>query len=377
MEEKIQNKSLNLIDRHSTYKLIVSKLAQLKIREWCYNFPTKEWSGTMFYTVEGNFEDGSLTITCVDIYVSDIGSGTYTEFDHTSDIVNYQIENNLLDCYTGLIHSHNQMATFFSGTDRNTLIEEGMTMPHFVSLIVNNAGKYTAKITRRVLLEAVKISYPTFNDGHKTEDAESNINEYIEAFPLDIEIEEDTSIKDEVSKRIKEIEEFKKTKEASTPIQPYTAVNINTNTPEVEFPKEYKNSFYQPTLFPVSPANNSNKLKVPEDVAQATLIQLITGSITATGKNFDINKWCSIMEKAYFRRFSGDMEELRGWLDCYTEYLVWNTYWTDISNDVDNAELDAEEVASAIASKLLEKCNQLPNNKVLEMIKEQLEQYII
>lgn len=377
MEEEVQNKSLNLIDRHSTYKLIVSKLAQLKIREWCYNFPTKEWSGTMFYKVEGNFEDGSLTITCVDIYVSDIGSGTYTEFDHTSDIVNYQIENNLLDCFTGLIHSHNQMNSFFSGTDRSTLIEEGMTMPHFVSLIVNNAGKYTAKITRRVLLEAVKISYPTFNDGHKTEDAESNINEYIEAFPLDIEIEEDTSIKDEVSKRIKEIEELKKTKEVSTPIQPYTAANINTNTPEVESPKEYKNSFYQPTLFPVSPANNSNKLKVPEDVAQVTLIQLITGSITAIGKNFDINKWCFIMEKAYFRRFSGDMEKLRGWLDCYTEYLVWNTFWADISNDVDNAELDAEEVASAVASKLLEKCNQLPNNKVLEMIKEQLEQYII
>ena len=77
------------------------------------------------------------------------------------------------------IQSHNQMNSFFSGTDRSTLIEEGMTMPHFVSLIVNNAGKYTAKITRRVLLEAVKISYPTFNDGHKTEDAESNINEYI------------------------------------------------------------------------------------------------------------------------------------------------------------------------------------------------------
>lgn len=271
----------------------------------------------------------------------------------------------------------NNKLTFFSGTDRSTLIEEGMTMPHFVSLIVNNAGKYTAKITRRVRLEAVKISYPTFNDGHKTEDAESNINEYIEAFPLDIEIEEDTSIKDEVSKRIKEIEELKKTKEASTPIQPYTAANINTNTPEVESPKEYENSFYQPTLFPVSPANNSNKLKVPEDVAQVTLIQLITGSITATGKNFDINKWCSIMEKAYFRRFSGDMEELRGWLDCYTEYLVWNTFWPDISNDVANAELDTEEVASAVASKLLEKCNQLPNNKVLEMIKEQLEQYII
>ena len=147
------------------------------------------------------------------------------------------------------------MNSFFSGTDRSTLIEEGMSMPHFVSLIVNNAGKYTAKITRRVCLEAVKISYPTFNDGHKTEDAEANINEYIEAFPLDIKIEEDTTIKDEVSKRIKEIEELKKTKEASTNIQPYTSKNVNTNFPEVESPKEYEGSLYQPTLFQIGRAS--------------------------------------------------------------------------------------------------------------------------
>lgn len=110
MEEKKEKKSLSLIDRHSMYKLIIPDLVQRKIREWCYHFPTKEWSGTLFYTVEGSFEDGSLVITCKDIYVSDIGSATYTEFDHSADIVSYQAMNDLLDCYTGLIHSHNQMA---------------------------------------------------------------------------------------------------------------------------------------------------------------------------------------------------------------------------------------------------------------------------
>lgn len=110
MEGKKEKKSLSLIDRHFMYKLIIPDLVQRKIREWCYYFPTKEWSGTLFYTVEGSFEDGSLVITCKDIYISDIGSATYTEFDHSADIVTYQAMNDLLDCYTGLIHSHNQMA---------------------------------------------------------------------------------------------------------------------------------------------------------------------------------------------------------------------------------------------------------------------------
>lgn len=109
MEEKEKN-SLNLVDRQSTYKLIITELVQRKIREWCLQFPDQEWSGTLFYTVEGSFADGTFTATCRDIYVSDIGSGGYTEFDHKADIVTYADENDLLDCHQGLIHSHNKMA---------------------------------------------------------------------------------------------------------------------------------------------------------------------------------------------------------------------------------------------------------------------------
>lgn len=377
MEEKKEKKSLSLIDRHSTYKLIIPDLVQRKIKEWCYHFPTKEWSGTLFYTVEGSFEDNSLVITCKDIYVSDIGSATYTEFDHNADIVAYQAMNDLLDCYTGLIHSHNQMATFFSGTDRNTLIEEGMDMPHFLSLIVNNAGVYTAKITRRVSLQTSKITYPTFGGESKSEEVESTVNEYIEAFPLEIDVQEDTSIKDEVTQRIKEIEaektaarrtDFPSTKEEDASSEGEERVYSTR-----EFPLQ--RTLIQPTLFPTEEIFSSKtdgswvNIEVPQELAQRLLIQLVTGSITAGfSDKFDIEKWCSsVMERAFLRRFP-DPQDLENWLDYYIEFLTWYTDWKEVENE------DSDMIAKAVASKLLNMCEQLPDNKVLDAIKFKLEE---
>lgn len=380
MEEKKEKKSLSLIDRHSTYKLIIPDLVQRKIREWCYHFPTKEWSGTLFYTVEGSFEDNSLVITCKDIYVSDIGSATYTEFEHNADIVSYQAMNDLLDCYTGLIHSHDQMATFFSGTDRNTLIEEGMDMPHFLSLIVNNAGIYTAKITRRVSLQTSKITYPTFGGESKSEEVESTVNEYIEAFPLEIDIQEDTSIKDEVTQRIKEIE-AEKTAVRRTNFSSYTKEEDTFSDGEDgifstrKFPLQ--RTPIQPTLFPSEEIFSSKtdgswvNIEVPQELAQRLLIQLVTGSITAGySDKFDIEKWCSsVMERAFLRRFP-DPQDLENWLDHYIEFLTWYTDWKEVKNE------DSDMIAKAVAAKLLNMCEQLPDNKVLDAIKFKLEEEI-
>lgn len=376
MEEKKEKKSLSLIDRHSMYKLIIPDSVQRKIREWCYHFPTKEWSGTLFYTVEGSFEDDSLVITCKDIYVSDIGSATYTEFDHSADIVTYQAMNDLLDCYTGLIHSHNQMATFFSGTDRNTLIEEGMDMPHFLSLIVNNAGVYTAKITRRVSLQTSKITYPTFGGESKSEEVESTVNEYLEAFPLEIDVQEDTSIRDEVVQRIKEIEAEKTTVRRIN----FLSYTKKEDAPfkreeEVSFTKEFpsQRTPVQPTLFPadrIFPSETDGSwvnIEVPQELAQKLLTQLVTGSIT-TGYSdkFDIEKWCSsMMEKAFLRRFPNP-QDLENWLDLYTEFLTWYTCWKEVEDE------DCDMIAQAVAAKLLSMCEQLPDNKILDVIKSKL-----
>lgn len=377
MEEKKEKKSLSLIDRRSMYKLIIPDLVQRKIREWCYHFPTKEWSGTLFYTVEGSFEDNSLVITCKDIYVSDIGSATYTEFDHSADIVTYQAMNDLLDCYTGLIHSHNQMATFFSGTDRNTLIEEGMDMPHFLSLIVNNVGVYTAKITRRVSLQTSKITYPTFGGESKSEEVESTINEYLEAFPLEIDVQEDTSIRDEVAERIKEIEAEKATVRRTN--FPSTKEEDVSSEGEEEVPSTRKfllqRTSIQPTLFPAEEMFSSKtdgswvNIEVPQELAQKLLIQLVTGSITAGfSDKFDIEKWCSsVMERAFLRRFP-DPQDLENWLDHYIEFLTWYTNWKEVEDE------DSDMIAKAVAAKLLGMCEQLPDNKILDAIKSKLEE---
>lgn len=86
-------------------KLIIPEEVQKIIRAWCFKSHDTEWSGTLWYTVEGSFEEKNLTITCKDIYVSDIGTAGYTEFDVKPEIVSYMCEKpDLLDCFMGLIH---------------------------------------------------------------------------------------------------------------------------------------------------------------------------------------------------------------------------------------------------------------------------------
>ena len=83
--------------------------------------------------------------------------------------------------------------TFFSGTDLGTLQEEGSDMNNFLSLIVNNAGQYTAAITRKVkhiphVTET--LEYEFFGDGTinlGTDEYDAVESYEIEYFFLDIE----------------------------------------------------------------------------------------------------------------------------------------------------------------------------------------------
>ena len=385
MEEKqTVQKTLPLVNMPTTYRLFIPDNVQRKIREWCYQFPNKEWSGTLFYVVKGTFEDGSLEITCKDFYVSDIGSGTYTEFDHKADIVTYMCEKGLLDCYSGLIHSHNSFSAFFSGTDISTLKEQGMDMPHFLSLIVNNAGQYTARITRRITTVERKVTYPTWNDGHNTESEEVS-DTCIESFPLEIDIAEDTALRDEVLQRIKEIEEEKK---RNTP-QNLTFTGYKSWGQYYEedelFPSN--NPYYRspvPAVVPVKTEvqkleskqkNNKPQLvkqgpthvTVPEEILNRAFIQLVTGSVVSGySETFNVKQWVEkVMDKAFKRRFP-DNDDLFNWIDFYAEYLAWNTFFSDT--------IDVEDQAQAMASALLKKCAKFKENDVLNVIKLKLEE---
>lgn len=190
MQENIQIPKLELIKNSRTFKMVIPPAVEEKIRLACASVPNLEWSGVLFFKYRGSFETGDFLVTCEDILLMDIGTATYTEWTADADVISYMAENNLLDCQMGIIHSHNTMHTFFSGTDTATLLQEGQDRNNIVSLIVNNDGKYSAAITRLVTTEAqVKEigQYHLFSDGVQTyEDEYDTEDRYVEYFMFDI-----------------------------------------------------------------------------------------------------------------------------------------------------------------------------------------------
>lgn len=214
-----------LVKGSSTYRLIVPENVEEKIRYLLRKFPSTEWSGVLFVTHQGSFENNDLVITCKDIYPMDLGNAAFTEFKMSEDVASYMSENiELFDCDLQLIHSHHQMSTQPSGTDLNTLKEEGNERNCFVSLIVNNAGKYYAAVTRKiqtkseVTIKRLGTSYEFFGEGSKELEHDSAETtkviekEVIEYFDLDVERHEVSNSLEYLDARFDEI--VKKKEEA-------------------------------------------------------------------------------------------------------------------------------------------------------------------
>jgi hypothetical protein len=92
-----------------SYDLLISDQAQQKIDFVCMKIYDVEWSGTLFYNVTGSFINSKtpLKITVLDIYVQDIGTSVYTEFDSSPDVISYMCQHpELLEdgVQMGLIH---------------------------------------------------------------------------------------------------------------------------------------------------------------------------------------------------------------------------------------------------------------------------------
>lgn len=393
--------STKLVQKSGTYnyKLVIPAEVERKIRFACQRVWNTEWSGTLFFTHEGSFENNDLVIRCIDIYIMDIGTQAYTEFDMNPDVIAYMCENpKLLDCQMGLIHSHNNMSTFFSGTDTATLKEEGRDRNNFVSLIVNNAGSYTAAITRRVKSKSVKesISYEFFGDGekHDTKEYVSEENE-IEWFYLNIEKEGDAfsfqdmdarfeEIKKRKAERAKEAEMARRQTSQFNSYRPATVINsygTGTKSPNI-IPS--KKTIVQTSLFDGIDDWDSDNLDVPYGTAkfdrntirQLTL-QLVTGSIIIPNDSkIDIKKWAASMPAMYQKRFGKGEEGMRLfelWADTYTEFLVW--YAED--EKLESQNMDDTEITAICAHDIIEELTKLPENEYIKGYIDALQKYLV
>lgn len=416
METTIQKpKLLELEKKSSSYKLLVSPELEKKIRYYLDRFPSIEYSGTLFYTVSGSFETNDLVINAFDFLLQDIGTGSYTEFSESPDVIGYMVEHpELLDetVYQGLMHSHHNMGAFFSGTDTSTLREEGSDRVHFVSLIIDTKGTYQAAITR-VVVEEMKatgfIKYPTFNNKEVVGNpiTYSFNRKKIEYFMLEVTRPELENPFQELSDRIKEVQEQKvKAAKAATPItystnknESYTGYNNNYLDPyksnntvptngisyqtnvgrgnlsiptnkNYEIPKNQL-PFEEPNVDLDTPIPYGY-VKVDSELIQELIAQLITGDVNYfMEEGVTLKSLIPACESMFELRFP-DKKLFHAWAEQYVEFLV---YYTE---DPKLEMYEDEVVAALIANDMSEILRKfITENGYIKSFVEILDRYII
>lgn len=400
-------------------KIIIPEKVELKIRYVCSKEWNNEWSGILFYKPEGNYKDNNIVITCHDFIILDIGNNTFTEFELNPDVIAYMTDHDLLDCKTGLIHSHDTMATFFSGTDQDTLRKEGANMNNFVSLIVNDKGDYTAAMTRKIrIVENVSSieNYDYFDCGSKSMKSErkreSNI---IEWHYLNVNkelVSVNTIDVDKQLFKIKDRQEKEREKAASyqngishpnnfigehktinlfsprskvTPIQRGYNAYDDPDSPLYSGDDEYdspnlfsKDESYNNTLkeekkapdkeFTSDDLQSIYHIPLNNDVINSLLLEIVTGSVVVSNKSkIDIIKWSSTMNSVFDTRFNYEkngMWYFEIWMEGYIDSLL-----SEVTEQIpETEEYDGDAIESVIASSLIKELQTIPGNKYIKTI---------
>lgn len=423
MQDKKELDIAKLVQAPDSYKINIPEKVEAQIRLFCSKVWNLEWSGVLFYTVTGNFQDNNLEIHCKDICLMDVGTSGRTSFDMSAEVAGYMADNSELwepGIYQGLIHSHNTMTTFFSNTDTDTLFSEGLDMPHFVSLIVNNAGVYKAAITRQCELvntAETTAKYPTWGGEIQTQSEETvTISQAVVYHYLDINFTYETPHLSESKDRMDELilaQNKKKEEEANrtkflakkgtkvSRTNPYLGNNF-TNTkplqvdPSVQLPKsieEYNQRKAQERNKPYIAESVSDTkedygdlfdfedpsipygiVKTNPLILEGIIKQLLTGSVfLKSDAKVDIEKWAASMNKIYATRFA-NRAEFKEFAGFFVEYLITSTY---------DEELDAyfmgEEayIQAVLAEQIREELSNLPKNEWLDYYISELDNFIL
>lgn len=361
--QEVKTLQLKKMER-SSYKIIITKELEKKIRFVCSKVSKVEWSGVLFYTHEGEFDDGSLVITAQDMIVLDIGNGASTEFKCSNpDVITYMVDNDLLDCDNALIHSHNDMATFFSSQDQAMLVQEGTDRNVFVSLIVNNAGTYTAGITRKIASKIVEEKcYKTFGNKEICKPVESYDTQYIEWYNLEIIKEEDTPEFPELQDRLLQIAEHKKAleEERRKAYNPYPYIvskeNKDTSKNQLSLFAGSDDDIDSPIVenpidenHPIEP--NEDGIEFDESIIENCICKILTGDINADSSvtKLTIAKTNSnLLYQRTFPKFDDFKYFAEGFLDIIVQ--TWAESAVIITDK--NVDMDNFDVYSIFASYL-------------------------
>ena len=331
------------------YKLILSEQLESKIRMYCALSPEREWSGVMFYKFEGTFKEG-ITIYGNDMYLMDQGTAAHTEFDlNEPEITRYMVFEGLTDHCIALVHSHNRMASFFSEEDFSTLRQYGTEMNNFVSLVVNNEGKYVARVTRKCIVSGTKITElngtvasPLFNtDRHEDSVLKGRTEEtldstYLEYVDLVIERPHCNTI-DAISRFGEVNNKCSSVKSTILPGEPFSAFG-KTKEVQGRLWNDYDDNNY--IKLPNNEAYEFEKLDWNKHGYAEWFNKLLNGS------PFDsIKRGKDELATRYLRAFQ-NIKELENWFDIWFDYMVsiYDTSWIDEDDWGDAEEMLAYKV---------------------------------
>lgn len=180
----------------------------------CQKVWTEEWSGMLFYTTEGQFGDEDFSVTARGLFLLDIGTATYTEYDPADpEVIKFLMANpSVLAMKKGHIHSHNNMGVFFSSTDNDELADNCGFHNFYLSLIVNNKNEMCAKIAFKAKTTSENKVTMFFLDQNGKEKQKNltgkNENEAIYVYKCEV-IKHLEAVEDTFKSRFQELKEAK------------------------------------------------------------------------------------------------------------------------------------------------------------------------
>lgn len=283
------------------------------------------------------------------------------------------------------------MATFFSGTDLETLRVEGNDRNNFVSLIVNNAGTYTAAITRKVKSRSIKeeLSYEFFGSG-EVQSTEEYVDESVKIEYFNLKIEKEGEVLEFINIKDR-LEEIKKQKEEESKKVKIPSYSSSYGVPSYNFgPFNKENKIEIPKSTPKQQSLFESKdlpednIQIPygKDIFDKSIIdQIVTQLITCNAlvidtTKIDLNRWVASMPNLYEKRFGKGKEGIanfKSWAGSFIEYIIWNTP----SEDLEKEGLVDMEISAILANDIIAALGKFPKNKYLNIYIETLSDYVI
>jgi hypothetical protein len=299
------------LNQSTRIKLTVTKEVYSEITYLCKRINSVEWSGLLFYDLEGSIKDPeNLRIVTRAILPLDKGNATYTEYEVDERYVNFINKNEQFeDCLYGATHSHNNMESFFSGTDIKDLEINAPKNNIYLSLIVNNKEQMVAKFCFVANTNSSQTTAKALDEfGQEYVINVDNENQqYLVIYDCDIEIER-PYLREDFIQAVEDI--------MTVPVYNYGSnfnygnnysdniygINYNSNGTISSYSKSYGVTPSKGKSVPLTPSTSYSKKKdLKKDVEKDYFI-------TSTIPEFSVNVLISFSDRATFKDFMDVLE---------------------------------------------------------------------